>query len=44
MERWRKFQIKSREIWDVDLSYPGEGVGHEENLNILVLLSNLTNL
>ena len=30
MERWRKFQIKSREIWDVELSYPGEGIGHEE--------------
>ena len=30
MERWRRFQIKSREIWDVKLSYPGEGVGHEE--------------
>jgi len=30
MERWRKFQIKSREIWEVELSYPGEGVGHEE--------------
>ena len=30
MERWRRFQIRSREIWDVELSYPGEGVGHEE--------------
>ena len=30
MERWRRFQIKSPEIWDVELSYPGEGVGHEE--------------
>jgi len=30
MERWKKFQIKSPEIWDVELSYPGEGVGHEE--------------
>lgn len=30
MERWRKFQIKEREIWDVELSYSGEGVGHEE--------------
>jgi len=30
MERWKKFRIKSREIWDVELSYPGEGVGHEE--------------
>ncbi len=30
MERWRRFQIKSREIWDVELSYSGEGVGHEE--------------
>lgn len=30
MERWRKFQIKSREIWNVELSYSGEGVGHEE--------------
>ena len=30
MEKWRKFQIKSREIWEVKLSYPGEGVGHEE--------------
>ena len=30
MEGWRKFQIKNREIWDVELSYPGEGVGHEE--------------
>jgi hypothetical protein len=30
MERWRRFQIKSREIWDIELSYPGEGVGHEE--------------
>jgi len=30
MERWRRFQIKRREIWDVKLSYPGEGVGHEE--------------
>ncbi len=30
MERWRRFQIKTREIWDVELSYPGEGVGHEE--------------
>lgn len=30
MERWRKFQIKDREIWDVELSYSGEGVGHEE--------------
>lgn len=32
MEKWRKFQIKSREIWEVELSYPGEGVGHEEKL------------
>ncbi|MBA7514014.1 hypothetical protein ES705_06032 [subsurface metagenome] len=30
MERWRKFKIKDREIWDVELSYSGEGVGHEE--------------
>lgn len=30
MEIWRKFQIKDREIWDVELSYSGEGVGHEE--------------
>jgi len=30
MEKWRKFQIKSRELWEVELSYPGEGVGHEE--------------
>ena len=30
MERGRRFQIKDREIWDVKLSYPGEGVGHEE--------------
>ncbi|MFX0141447.1 MAG: type II toxin-antitoxin system PemK/MazF family toxin [Candidatus Hodarchaeota archaeon] len=30
MERWRRFQIRIREIWDVELSYPGEGVGHEE--------------
>ena len=30
MERWRKFQIKDREIWNVELSYSGEGVGHEE--------------
>ena len=30
MERWKKFQIKNREIWEVELSYPGEGVGHEE--------------
>jgi mRNA interferase MazF len=30
MERWKKFQIKDREIWEVELSYPGEGVGHEE--------------
>ena len=30
MPRWKKFQIKSREIWDVELSYPGDGVGHEE--------------
>ena len=30
MERWRRFQIKDREIWDVELSYLGEGVGHEE--------------
>ncbi len=30
MQRWKKFQINSREIWDVELSYPGEGVGHEE--------------
>lgn len=30
MERWKKFQIKDREIWNVELSYPGEGVGHEE--------------
>lgn len=32
MERWKKFQIKDREIWDIELSYPGEGVGHEEKL------------
>ena len=30
MERWRRFQIKDRDIWDVKLSYSGEGVGHEE--------------
>jgi len=30
MERWRRFQIKDREIWDVELSYPGERDGHEE--------------
>lgn len=30
MERWRKFRIKNREIWDVELSLPDEGVGHEE--------------
>jgi mRNA interferase MazF len=30
MERWRRIQIKNREIWDVELSYLGEGVGHEE--------------
>jgi len=30
VEGWRKLQIKNREIWDVELSYPGEGVGHEE--------------
>ncbi|NVM37249.1 MAG: type II toxin-antitoxin system PemK/MazF family toxin [Candidatus Lokiarchaeota archaeon] len=30
MERWRRFQIRSREVWDVELSYTGEGVGYEE--------------
>jgi len=30
MQGWKKLQIKSREIWNVELSYPGEGVGHEE--------------
>lgn len=30
MERWKRFQIKSREIWNVELSYLSEGVGHEE--------------
>lgn len=30
MERWRRFKIKDREIWNVELSYSGEGVGHEE--------------